>query len=337
MTRTGRAAERVLDTLPDLLLGGGLPLGDEAPATGSDAPGSGGRRLRRVFRRRPRLSAGPLVRVIEPRQPGSLARIREFWRYRALTWYFGRQALEKLYKKTWLGWLWIPLRPVISVGSRVLVFGGLLGAPSEGVPYLLFFLVGLSTWQLFAYTLFWATRSLELARRVLRRMYVPRLTCLVGSVVPSAVNFLLYVAIALIVVACYALADGTTHLELGSHTVGVAAGILLSVLLALAIGCWTSVLGAQARDVRFVVGYVLGFWFFLTPIIYPLSEVPAAFQTVASINPMTAPIELVRSGLFGVGGVPATAMLSCLSAIAIIGIPGLWFFSRSEAAALDAL
>lgn len=282
-------------------------------------------------------SAEKLVRVIGPRQPGMIQRFREFWAARRLTFYFGRRLLEKLYQRTWLGWLWIPLRPVLAVGSRVLVFGGLLGAPSQGAPYLLFFLVGMASWQLFAYTLFWGTRTIEQAQGVLRRLYVPRLTCLLGALVPSGVNFLLYVAMVLIAVGYYTLVDGAFPLTFGPNTPLIAVGLLAGIALALAIACWTSILGAQARDVRFSIAYILSFWFFLTPVIYPLSEVPAGLETIASLNPMTAPIEMIRLGLFGAGELPLTATLSTVIVTLVVGVPGLWFFNRSEAAALDAL
>jgi lipopolysaccharide transport system permease protein len=280
---------------------------------------------------------GKQIRVIHPRQPGSIERIREFWQYRQLTIYFGRRLLEKLYRRTWLGWWWIPLRPIISIGSRVFVFGGLLGVPSGGVPYLLFFIVGLTGWQVFSYTLFWATRSIEQGQGVLRRIYVPRLICLLGALVPSGVNFLLYVLIGTIVVLFYLVTDGVLHVQFGLGTLLVLAGLLLCVAIGLSVGLWTSVYGAQARDVRFGVNYGLSFWFFLTPVIYPLSEVPHGLSVPANLNPVTAPLEMIRLGLFGSGHVTGVGIASSLATIALIGGSGLWFFNRSEAAALDAV
>ncbi len=277
------------------------------------------------------------VRVIEPRQPGVLARIREFWLYRQLVLYFGWQFLEKLYAKTWLGWLWVPLRPILTIAPRVMVFSGILGAPSNGVPYLIFFVIGFSAWQFFALMLVWSTRSIDVSKRVLRRIYVPRLTCLLGSLVPALVNLALYMLIAAVTLAVFYAVDGTTHLELGLNTLALPVGLVLMALLALAIGCFTSVYGANARDVRFGMSYLVAFWFFLTPVIYPLSEVPAALEPVVTLNPMTAPIEMIRLGLFDSGQIPTVALLSCLGTILAVGIPGLWFFNRSEALALDSL
>lgn len=276
-------------------------------------------------------------RVIEPRQPGPLERVREFWRYRRLIPYFGKRFIEKLYLRTWLGWLWIPLRPILDVGARVLIFGALLGVPSDGVPYLLFFLIGMSAWQFFATTTYWATRCVELNRRVLKRMYLPRLTVLVASVAPSALFYIMYMIIAAIVVAYYQIADGVFYLVLGPELLIAVAGLVLSTLLALSIGLFTSIWGAQARDVRFTLAYVLNFWFFLTPVIYPLSTIPEGFQTVASLNPMTAPIEMVRYGFLGSGEVPLTALAVSVGTIVVIALGGLAYFSRSEALALDGL
>jgi lipopolysaccharide transport system permease protein len=251
--------------------------------------------------------------------------------------YFGRRFLEKLYVRTWLGWVWIPLRPILDVGTRVLIFGSLLKAPSNGVPYLLFLLVGSSAWQLFADSAYWATRSIELNRRFLRRLYLPRLILVLSALAPSAINFGIYVVFTVIAFTFYAVAENTLYLELRPETVLALAGLAMALLVAISLALWTSVFGAEARDVRFTLGYVLGFWYFLTPVIYPLSAVPGSLKTVASLNPMTAPIELVRLGVFDRGDVLLTGMLSTTVFIAVVGGLGLWFFDRSEARALDTI
>jgi len=329
----GTAGREVMDSLPDLLMGEGF--GETTPTHEETTPSD--RTRTRIWRRR-RAKEGvrpDAVTVIEPRQPGILARTREFWDYRRMTWFFGLMFIEKLYARTILGWVWIPLRPLIAVASRVLIFGGLLGAPSQGVPYFLFFLVGFGSWQFFSYLAFWGTRSLELGRRVFGKMYAPRLTALAGAVVPAGVNFLLNAAIMVVATIGFFISDGTTHLDGGVGTLLVFVGLGLELAIGMSIGLWTSVLNARARDVRFFMGTVLGFWFFLTPVIYPLSDVPGSFATVASLNPMTAPIELVRMGMFGVGGVPLTAVLSTAIFIVVVGGAGIRFFNRAERLALD--
>lgn len=286
-------------------------------------------------RRRP---AAPQVRAIEPRQPGIWERIREFWAYRSLLGFFGRRYVQKMYIRTWLGWLWLPLRPLLSVGARVLVFGGVLAIPSDGLPYLLFFLVGMSAWELFASTTYWATRSIELNRGILKRIYVPRLTALAASIAPSSVNYGIYLCIVAVTVVGYWLAEGIVYAVFGPELLVALLGLSLMLLLALGIGLWTSVYAAQARDVRFGLGYVLSFWFFLTPVIYPVSAVPDSYRAMVYANPMTAPIEMVKYGILGSAwDVPGQALVVTGVTVLLVGLSGLWFFSRSEAAALDFL
>jgi lipopolysaccharide transport system permease protein len=289
----------------------------------------------RQGQRRP--SAERELWVIEPRHTGPLAQLREFWRYRGLVPFFGRRYIQKRYVRTWLGRFWLPLRPAMAVSSSVLVFGGLLSVPSGGVPYLIFFLVGSSAWHLFAETAYWATRSVELNRGALGRMYIPRLTVLVAAVAPSILDYLIYSAITALAVLAYLLADGTLYLELGPENLVALAGLGLIMLLALGIGLWTSVYAVQARDVRFGLSYLLSFWFFLTPVIYPLEAVPERYQDALAANPMTAPIEMVKDGFLGAGDVTPAALSVTIVTVLVVCGRGLFFFGRSEARALDSL
>jgi lipopolysaccharide transport system permease protein len=280
---------------------------------------------------------GPAITLIEPRHRGTVERARELWRSRRLVAYFGKRFVQKSYLRTRLGWIWLPLRPALDVGARVLVFGGLLGAPSEGKPYLIFFLVGMAAWHMFASAIMWATRSLELNRRVLTRIYVPRLAALFSAAVPSLVGYLMYLAITVIATGYYLFTDGTFYLQIGLGTLQWPLGIALLLALALGVGLWTSIWGTQGRDTRFTIGYFTSFAFFLTPVIYPLSAVPESYRIFAELNPLTAPVELVRRGLLGAEPLPAAALAVSLGTTAVLWIAGLRHFGREEAAAVDNL
>jgi lipopolysaccharide transport system permease protein len=275
--------------------------------------------------------------VIEPRRPGLRHRARELWRYRSLLRFFARQFVERRYRRTVLGWLWLPLRPMLAVGSRVLIFGALLAIPSNGIPYLLFFLVGYGTWHLFSSYLMYATRALEMNRKLLRKLYFPRLVLLVAASAPAAIEFVVYTAMAAVAITAYSISDDTAYVSLDRDLLLVPAGLALVLALAFSIGLFTSVFGARARDVRFSLGYVLGFWLYLTPVIYPLSAVPERFHLLAGLNPMTAPVEMVKAGLLGAGDVQTQTVVISVSIIALTLVSGLWFFGRMEASSVDHL
>lgn len=282
-------------------------------------------------------SSGTEIIVIEPRRAGIGGRLLELWRYKRLIPFFGRRLLEKRYTRTVIGWFWIPIRPTMEVATRVLIFGGVLALPSDHIPYLLFFLVGTMAWSLFDRTLFWSVRSIELNRKLIQKIYFSRLVLPLSAAFPAAVEFAMYAGLTVIAFAWYWVTDSTMYLSLTNETLLVLPGLALILLLGVGLGLWLAVLGTQGRDTRFLLGYISGFWYFLTPVIYPLSAVPHSYQRVALLNPMTAPVELIRQGLLGAGGIDTTALIASVTGGAFCFATGILVFLRAEATAADRL
>src|SRR4030095_12150101 len=144
----------------------------------------------------PAMSASTDLWLIERQQHAVLDRVRELWRYRYLGWYFAAEALKAMYRRTKLGWIWLVIRVTAPVGVSALFFGGVLGVSSNGPPYFLFFSSGMTTWILFERSLLVVTRSLERNRKLVTKVYFPRLILPLSAVAPR----LLYLALLLIVI-----------------------------------------------------------------------------------------------------------------------------------------
>ena len=282
--------------------------------------------------------ASETVTVIEPRLPGLRERLRELIAYRRLMPYFAGRALEKTYARTKLGVPWLVVRPLGDTATRAFVFGSVLNAPSAaGAPYFLFFLVGMSAWHLFDRSLLWSTRSLELNRRLLTKLYFPRLVLPFAGVAPALVEFGVYLVLIAGTLGYFAISDGHLYLAAAPRLLTALAGYLIAAGLAIGLGLWTSVLGANARDVRFSLRYVTEAWFFLTPVIYPLSALPHVARELVWFNPMTPAVELVKWGVIGAGTVHVGPLVASLAVIVAIWTGGLRFFGRAESAAVDRL
>ena len=273
--------------------------------------------------------------VIEPRREGLPARFRDVWRYRRLMRFFASRTLQKLYANTVLGWAWIFIRPLVPLLVNTIVFSGLLRVGSHGVPYFLFLTTGNASWEFFASAVTWGTRSLELNRGFMSKVYVPRLIMPVAAMAPSYLYLGINIAVLMGTLIYYKVTTGTNYLAV--LNLGWAlASLVLTVALALGISLWTSVLALHARDVRFTLGYVLGFWVFLTPVMYPLN-VPDRWQWAITLNPMAA---IVNAFKYGVLDIPVLNLqhLGIATLIAAVSLAsGLWFFNRAEAAASDKL
>jgi lipopolysaccharide transport system permease protein len=193
------------------------------------------------------------------------------------------------------------------------------------VPYLLFLLVGMTGWLVIERTVFWATRSFDIYRKVAGRLEVPVLLVPTAAAAPMVVEVGIMFMLMLVTAGVYWAQDGSLSLELGPNTVVAVGGYALAIAIALGLGLWLAALNALARDVRQVVRIVLPVWLFITPVIYPPSALPERWQFLATINPAAAPVEMVKKGILGVGSVPAGALAISLVACGLLWASGLWF------------
>ncbi len=264
-------------------------------------------------------------------------RLREVWRYRRILLFFSWKAVQALYANTKLGVGWLLLRPLAPVVVGTLVFGGLMQAPSEGTPYFLFFLAGSIIWSFFAEPLVRASRGLEVNRHLLTKLYLPRVILPAGQLAAGVVEPLVLTGVFAVAIWYYRVTTSVWYgVEPGRVPVTILAA-LLALTLAFAISLWTSVWQARARDVRYMLGYVISFWFFLTPVVYPLSMMPPGLRWLAMLNPMTGPVEAFRWSLLGVGSPNWTGLAISCGGTAFALVSGFWFFTRTESSTVDTL
>jgi len=283
------------------------------------------------------IDAGAEWWEIEPRQHGVFDRARELWRYRYLWWFFASDTMTGMFRRSKLGWIWLLLRVAGPVGLNAVVFGGMLGVESGGPPYFLFFLCGTTTWVLFERSLLFVTRSLETNRKLITKVYFPRLILPMSAVAPG----LLYLAILLIVIVAtviyYFRKEGVWYVTLRPELLAAVAAIVLSLTFTVAVGLWTSVLQARYRDIRYGLRYVMPFWMYFTPIIYPATAIPEKWRWLVALNPMAPIVELFKWGTLGQAHITAPSLITSIVLITITMISGMWFFNREEAASIDKL
>ena len=276
--------------------------------------------------------------TIEPRQDTVLGRIRELWQYRRLFLYFAKRTLQQMYARSSLGWLWMLLRVTAPIGVNSLIFGGLLNQKSEGgEPYFLFFLSGMTTWMLFDRSLLFITRSVERNRKLVTKVYFPRLILPLAAVAP-ALMYLVVIAIAMTAAVLWLRhQDGVWYITIQAGLLLSAAAVVLSLTFAVALGFWTSVLQARFRDIRYGIRYIMPFGMYFTPIIYPLSHIPEKWRWLTLFNPMVTVVEMFRLGTLGHGTLSGPVAIWHIVLIGVTAVLGIWFFNREEAASVDTL
>ena len=285
----------------------------------------------------PAPAGGPESWEIAPVAMGFQARVDEAWRYRKLWWFFATRLVSQTYERTTLGVFWLFARPLAPILISTFIFGKFLNVPSDGVPYFLFFLTGTSIWMLFERSLLWVTRSVDMNKGVFKKLYFPRVIVPASAAAPGLVDFVIYLGLIVLGAIYYLRQDGRWYLSFGPGWLVSLAAAFTAVLLATALGLFTSVWQIRHREVRFGLRYFTRFWMYLTPVIYPMSQVPPNLHWVIYLNPMASLVETFKWGLLGVGSFPVGPLLSTAATIPVLMGLGLWYFTRSEAAAVDEL
>jgi len=268
---------------------------------------------------------------VSPRYPGAVATMAEVWKYRRLLGFIGDRALRKIYRRTILGWLWLFINPLFPIALRAVIFGALLGVGSDGLPYFLFLLAGTVVWDVFATSLMWGTRALEMNRDLTDQIYHPRAILPFGNMTPALLNLVLKVGVFVAAAIYYTVRDGRMYVRGDASLLWAVAALVLAFLCALAISFFTSIWGERVRDIRFGLGQLLSVWYLLTPVLYPLSQVPEQHRTWMLLNPLAIIVETFKWGLFGVGQFYRDAFAATAAAVVILLGGGLLYFARAEA------
>ncbi len=268
---------------------------------------------------------------VSPRYPGALATLAEVWQYRRLLRFIGDRAFRKQYRRTVLGWLWLFINPLFPIALRAVIFGGLLGVGSNGLPYFLFLLAGSVIWDVFATSLMWGTRALEMNRDLTSQIYHPRAILPLGNMAPAILNLGLKLGVFALALAYYAARDGRMYLRIDVSLLWSLAALALALVFALALSFFTAIWGETARDMRFALGQLLSVWYLLTPVLYPLSQIPAEHRDWMLLNPLAIIVETFKWGLFGVGEFYPKALGYTALGVAFVLTAGLIYFVRREA------
>ena len=279
-------------------------------------------------------SKSPYYIHISSKQRFMNLNLKEVWKYRDLITLFTQRTFALTYKQTVLGPVWIFLNPLISSLIYAFVFGRIAGISTEGVPQILFYLCSNAIWIFFSSCVTKNASTFTANAQVFGKVYFPRLTIPVSNVLASAIQFAVQMIMVILFLLYYVLTDQVhPHWE---------AWLLIPLVLLhlgiLGLGCGIviSSLTTKYRDLAILVNFGVQLWMYITPIVYPMSQLGnGVMKTILCLNPVTASVEVFRYAVLGQGEVmPAYIMLSWMIAILVVCI-GILIFNRIEKTFMD--
>ena len=273
-----------------------------------------------------------------PNGAGSLSEMLSFlrpvWQYRGFILSSVKREFRGRYLNSLLGGVWAVLNPLAMILVYTVIFSRVMGAKLPGVAtsyaYSVYLCAGVLTWGLFNEIV---GRSLTVFidnANIIKKIAFPRL-CLPAIVVANAVvNFAIIFGLFLAFLLVSGQFPGWVSLELLPL-------LVIEILFAIGLGVTLGVLNVFFRDVGHFFGVFVQFWFWLTPIVYPIDIIPAALRPLIELNPMTQVVMGFQSILVYNKSLDWLALLpTMLLTLVFLGL-GLFLFRRLSGDLVDEL
>lgn len=243
--------------------------------------------------------------VIKPRNGLFEVNLKEIWDYRDLFVMFVKRNITVAYKQTILGPLWWLIQPALTVIMYMVVFGGIAGIPTDGVPQPLFYLAGVCMWQYFADCLNNTANTFVGNAGIFGKVYFPRLIMPLSRVTSNLVRFGIQVGLFVLVYIYYIIVG--ISISPNWYLLLFPLLVLMMAGLALGFGIIISSMTTKYRDLQILFSFIVQLWMYATPIVYPLSQVAGKkvlgldLSTIMCINPVTPVIEAFKYGALNAG------------------------------------
>src|SRR6202453_2619637 len=259
----------------------------------------------------------PVMRIVPPSRWWVIP-FAELWDFRELIYFFVWRDIKIRYKQTAVGSAWAILQPFLMMLVFSLFFGKLANIGSDGLPYPIFYYSALLPWMYFAAALQNSTNTIVENLRLITKVYFPRLALPLSSVLSGLVDFAVSFLMFVVLMIYYGIRPTVSMLWFPAF-------LSLAILVALGVGLWLSALNAIYRDVRYVLPFLVQFWLFASPVVYPSSRVPAEWRWLYGLNPMAGVIEGFRWSLTGRGDPPGRMFAVSVGVVIVVLLSGVGY------------
>lgn len=261
--------------------------------------------------------------VLEPQRGVFDLGLKAVWEYRELLFFMIWRDVKVRYKQTVIGVSWVVLQPLLTTLVFTFVFGRLAEIPSDGVPKPLFYFSALLPWNLFSSSLGRGGISVVSSANLISKIYFPRLVLPLSSVLSPLLDFAVGFVVLVGMTFWYGLVPGWPVLT-------VPLFVLLTLLTALAAVLWLSSLNVRYRDVGHAIPFMVQLWMFVSPVVYPVSEISPEWRFVYGLNPLAGVIEGFRWALLGKDQPNFVVIAVSTAMVIVLLVPALIYFRHTE-------
>lgn len=238
--------------------------------------------------------------------------LRDAWAGRYLAWRIFLRDINARYRQTALGFLWLLIPPVAAaVALTAANKAEVIRVARTDLPYPVYVLFSMALWQTFTDALTAPLQAIYDARSVLSRINFPREALMLARLGDASVGFVVRLLLVLAAFLWFGVSlPASAWLALPAACAVILFGFSVGVLLA--------PLATLYQDILKSITIVLGFWLFLSPVLYPVPQGGGAMATVVKWNPVTALLVTVRELATGASlSMPGAYLLIVLASLVV--------------------
>ena len=210
--------------------------------------------------------------VIKPVHGWFNINFKEIIQYWGLILLFVRRDFVIFYKQTILGPLWYIIQPLFNTLVFTLIFGKVAKIPTDGIPPFIFYLSGTVIWGYFSLCLDQTGKTFVANAQIFGKVYFPRITVPISIAITAVFQFIIQFTIFL-GFFIYFWQSGT-DIKPNIYVFTLPLIVIHMAILSVGMGLIISAATAKYRDLNFAMSFLVQLWMYLTPVVYPLSEVP---------------------------------------------------------------
>lgn len=268
--------------------------------------------------------------------------LSEIWRSRELLQNLTNREVRGKYRRTALGQLWSLANPIAAILIYTFIFSFIFRLPAQvGDPsglnnYALWLVCGLLPWLFFNRVLTLGVESLVSNAGLIQKVYFPRIVLPLSLANATFFTWMLEMAVLVVALSL-----------LGSFVLPwlplVALFMVIFGLFSVGLAMVFSIINVYFRDLSYLLTIVLQFWFYLTPILYPVELVktqsdklgglvgtPVTLLDIYTLNPVEGFIEIFRNLLYDNRAPDVSTVLIALGWTLLAFSAGAWMYARRE-------
>ena len=259
--------------------------------------------------------------------------LKEVWHYKDLVYMFVKRDFVSSFKQTVLGPIWFFINPIFTTIMYVIVFGNIANLSTDGAPKLPFYLAGVTLWNYFSACLNGTSSVFRGNASIFGKVYFPRLVMPIAIVTSNLMQFAIQFSLFIVVTLFYWFTGDSVHPNI--WIIATPFLIILMAAFAMGTGMIFSSMTTKYKDLSMLLSFGISLYMYVTPVVYPVSQIPEKYRWIADINPLTGIFECFKYAYLGVGDFNMGMLTYSTVFIFFILLIGTIIFNKVEKSFMD--